>query len=291
MVAGSARERSFVDGGGKDREMKWITYVTLVCFQALVCALSSSGEETVTTKEGRRVVLNSDGTWIYATNAVSATPVSAVDTVRAYLSVNSWRERLPLVLNPEKVKPLIEAYYGGQAWGGPKFEVLTRTEPTPTQTGRVKVEADLDGRIVVYVLKKTANGFRIDWEASVGSNAISPEELRATRPTSPVRLRVSASLGDYYNFEFRNSRDVAWCIDMSDGEGKSIGHGYIKKSTPEGEQLFQMLRDGKRHSIVVEIQYVPNGESARVFIISRLVNADGWWFEDTEEPVQPGLRH
>jgi hypothetical protein len=267
--------------------MKRMGYIALVGLQTLTVALSSLGQETVTTKDGRRVVLNPDGTWHYTTNSVSAIPVSALDTVRAYLSASSWRDRLPLVLNSEKVKPLMEARYGGRPWNPSQFELLTQSEPTPTQAGWARIEADVAGRTTAYFVKKTLNGYRIDWETSVGSNPISPEEFRATRPTSPVRLRVLAKLADYYNFEFGKAQDTDWSIALTDGGGNSIGHGYIKKNTPAGQQLFQTLKDGKEHSIVVDVQCLPNAESSRVFLITKVVNDAGWWFEETEKTVQP----
>ncbi|MBI2441564.1 MAG: hypothetical protein HYV35_09350 [Lentisphaerae bacterium] len=269
--------------------MKPSRYLRVTAVIAFICAVTSLAQETVTTKDGRSAIINSDGTWHYSTNSPVAIPVSALDAVRAYLAASSWRDRIPLVLNPEKVKPLMEARYGERAWNAPRFDILTGTEPAPTQTGWVKIQADVEGRTLDYYLKKTKDGYRIDWETSVGSNPVSPEEFRATRPTTPVRFRVLAKLDDYYNYEFRDAQDFAWSIALTDGGEKNIGHGYAKKNTAMGQYLFKKLKDGKKHPIVVEVQCLPNASDGSVFLITGVVNLDGWWFGETEKVAQPTL--
>lgn len=258
---------------------------TLVIF-GLATTLSCLAQETVVTRDGRRVVLNPEGTWHYATNASSTSAGSALDTVRAYLSAPSWRDRTPLVMSPERMKPLMESRYSGRRWEVPEFQLLTQTEPTPSQTGWVKVEADVSGDTISYYLKKTKEGYRIDWETSVGCNPMSPEEFRATRPTTAVRFRVFAKLDDYYNYEFSDAQEIAYSIAISDGGGKDIGHGYAKRNDKSGQALFGKLKDGRKHPIVVDVQCLPNARDGSVFLITKVVNLDDWWFE---EPVQPAL--
>jgi hypothetical protein len=269
--------------------MKPSSSLHLILILSWAGTASALAQEAATTRDGRRVILNTDGTWQYSTNAPGNAAASAIETVRAYLAASSWRDRISLVLNPEKVKPLMEARYGGRAWKSPQFDILTGTEPAPTQTGWVKITADVSGSTLDYYLKKSKEGYRIDWETSVGSNPVSPEEFRATKPIKPVRFRVSAKLDDYYNFEFGDAQNVSWSIALTDGGDENIGHGYAKKNTATGQDLFKKLKDGKKHPMVVEVQCLPNASDGSVFLITRVVNLDGWWFEETEKSVQPTL--
>lgn len=250
----------------------------------LACTASRSAfaQETATTPDGRRVILNKDGTWRYNTNSSNTASTSAIETLRVYLSASSWRDRIPLVLTPDKVKPLMEARYGGKPWKSPQFEILTSSEPTPSQTGWVKIQAEVDGTPLEYYLKKTKDSYRIDWETSVGSNPISTEEFHATRPTTPVRFRASAQLTDYYNYEFRDAQDLFWSFALKDGGEKEIGHGYAKKNSTAGQDLFKKLKDGKTHLVVVDLQCPPNASDGRVFLITKVVNLEGWWIEEPE---------
>ena len=262
----------------------------LLVFFGTVLSVTCLAQEIVATRDGRRVVLNADGTWNYATNAPSNIAGSALETMRAYLSAPSWRDRVSLVLYPERVKPLMECRYSGGEWRVADFQLLTQTEPTPTQVGWVKVEADVAGNTLVYYLKKTNEGYRIDWETSVGANPMSPEEFRATRPTRLVRFRVLAKLDDYYNFEFSGAQNTAYSIAMTVAGGADIGHGYVKKNDTMGQELFGKLKDGRKHKVVVDVQCLPNARDGSVFLITKVVSLDGWWIDDTVQPALTPVR-
>lgn len=181
----------------------------------------------------------------------------------------------------------MEARYADNPWRIPQFELLTQNEPQPDDKGWVKIEADVADLPTAYYLKKTKDGYRIDWETSVGYNPVSPEEFRATLSTSPVRFRVFATLSDFYFGEFNNSQNDVWSIDLRDPVGKDIGNGYVRKSTPIGQKLFQILKDGKKRRMVVQVQYLPKAQNSSAFSISEVINFEGWWYEKKETAVQP----
>ena len=246
---------------------------------------SSTAQEIAATRDGRQVILNPDNTWHYA-SVHPTTATSALDTVHAYLSARSWRDRAALVINPNKVLPLMESRYSGYSWKSPEYHLLTQTEPTPSQTGWARVEADVAGEVIPYYLKKTPDGYRIDWETSVGFNHISTEELRATRPNNLVRLRVVTQLADYYNYDFADAHNWAYSIEVRDGGRKLIGHGYAQKNDAIGSDLFGKLKDGRRHHMVLDIQYPKNAREGSVFLITGIANLNDWWIDAN---AQPGL--
>jgi len=246
-------------------------------------------QETATTKDGRQVVLNPDGRWQYMTNTTEATSSSAIQTLRLYLSATSLQNRIPFVLNPEKVGPLMKIRYEGKPWRVPQFEILTHIEPTPSPTGWVKIEACgsrksgfewKTGRTMIYYLKMTDSGFRIDWETSIGFNPVSPEEFRVTKPTTPVRFRGYAKLEDFYADEFSKSKNIAYSIYIRNGDEQGIGHGYIMKNTIAGQKLFEILRDGKEHQMVVDLQYLPNAQDGYYFMITAVLSYNGWLYDE-----------
>ncbi|MBM4028686.1 MAG: hypothetical protein FJ280_25305 [Planctomycetes bacterium] len=105
---------------------------------------------------------------------------------------------------------------------------------------------------------------------------MSAEEFRATKPTTPILMRVWGKLDDYYNYEFGTADKVAWSIRVSDYKGSALGHGYLKKDTDAGKQVFNILRDGKEHKMVVEINCLPRAENGSVFVISSVKALDRW---------------
>jgi len=214
------------------------------------------------------------------TSAVETVKDSAVETVRAYLAAATWRGRLPYVLDPERVRPFMEAHYS-KGWKQYDFQILTQDEPKAGEGDCVEVEANILGRLTVYYLKKTKAGYRIDWESSAGFNPTSVAEFHATKPTTPVKFRALAKLDSYYNYEFRGADDIYWSIKIEDSGGETIGHGYAMKNKPYGDQLFKVVRDGAVHHVVLDLVYPPDAQSPRDFLISNVYCLDSWQLADT----------
>ncbi|MFA7172643.1 MAG: SHD1 domain-containing protein [Kiritimatiellia bacterium] len=256
---------------------KTILLITIIGMTANTIALA---QEIATTKNGRDVILNSNGTWEYLNNNRSSVKESANETLRAYLSASSWRERTTFVLDPNRIAPLMEVRYSGKLWKEPKFELLSSKELT---TGWVAIKADTGGNTSEYYLKKTEEGYKIDWESSVGFNTMSPKEFNVTKPTTPVRFKVEAKLDDHHNYEFHQTEDIFYSIALQEGGGNRIGYGYVKKKDAIGQKLFEKLKDGRRQAIIVEIQCLPNASNGRFFLISQVINWDGWWQEESTQ--------
>ena len=224
--------------------------------------------------------------------AISNAKTSAIETVRGYLSTPSRLERLRFVLNPEVARPAMLSHYGGFSTQIPTngFEILTTEEPVPTRKGWVTVQVALAERNLLgaafrgvhsFYLKQTTDGFKIDWERSIGFNRVSPQAFRATKPKAPVRFYCQARLSDYYNYQFSGWKESAWSVEL-DAVGRVIGHGYARKDTALGQALFETLKDGKKHQLTVELQYPENADAPSVFLIAKLVTVDSWLDIDSE---------
>ena len=175
----------------------------------------------------------------------------------------------------------MEIYYSSsKKWTPPEFEIITLNEPIASKTGWVKVDVDFKKEIITYFVKKTNNGYKIDWEASTGFNSTTVEEFMAARSITPVRMRLFGKLSDFYNHEFRDANSIAWSIELSDYNHPHFGWGYILKNTDDGARLFKALKDGRYHKIIAEVSYLPNAQSPKLFSISRLVALDTWWFDE-----------
>lgn len=230
--------------------------------------------ETVVTQDGRRVALNENGNWHYLQR--SQPTDSAIETVRAYVSAKAWRNRLQFVLTPEEVEPLMQTKYGDAPFKSPLFEILTTDEPRVDVGGwcDVYVEFEKGERPSIYELKKTKDGFRIDWEASVGYNPMSGSEFNSIKSVAGVRFRCLATLDSHY-YGFKNSQHEFWSIKLLAND-KFIGWGYVLKKSNSGERLYNVLKDGKWHRIFVTINYDPSRDD---ILISNVLNVDSWRLE------------
>ena len=105
---------------------------------------------------------------------------------------------------------------------------------------------------------------------------MSPEEFRAAKPTKAVTMRAFGKLADIHVYEFRDASEVMWSIDIDNYDGHDIGWGYVRKKSKLGKFLFAKLRDGKKHKMVVGIQYLKKAQDGQVFLITDLLNFDSW---------------
>jgi hypothetical protein len=82
-----------------------------------------------------------------------------------------------------------------------------------------------------------------------------------TRPAGPVLFQLKGKLSDYYNYAYRGTSDNYWSVGLVDGETFTTATGYVAKDSPDGKQLFELLKDGREHSLTLQLATTgPNGE-------------------------------
>jgi hypothetical protein len=102
----------------------------------------------------------------------------------------------------------------------------------------------------------------------VPANPMTWSAYRASRPKTDTRMALTAKLSDYYNYDYTNLVDSYWSvefIDIKSGDSAET-YGYVKKDTPDGKQLFDILQDGKPHNLILDSKYKINDGSNTVEI-------------------------
>ncbi len=211
--------------------------------------------------------------------------------VKSYLNASTLEEKLKYVRNPEHVKPLMKEWY--------KNIDLSKSQPflkLVTTNKKIKNLAvgDWAGIMVIfeegkssfgktiedgasYLLLLTETGFKIDWESSVVYNPMTFRALKAQRPTHSQKFRVMAELTDYYNFEFRDGGNYLYSILLSELDGtvlKKTGeslYGYIRKNSKDGARLYELLKDGEKHAVMLNIRYSSFSENSDQVIIDKFI--------------------
>jgi hypothetical protein len=83
----------------------------------------------------------------------------------------------------------------------------------------------------------------------------------ATRPNEAVLFRLKGKLSDFYNWAYRGTSDSFWSVALTDTETFASATGYIAKDSPDGKQLFEVLKDGREHRLSLYLSASgPNGE-------------------------------
>lgn len=185
---------------------------------------------------------------------------SIISVIQQYYTAKRLEDRLPFVYNPEKVKPLMQKYYTD----GINRKTIDKTELSiPGQNYKVGDKFFVTGFGIV-AMRKTKEGFKIDWEATEGYNATTLDNYHAEKRTERVLWRMKVySLKEGWGRCYKNFL--------------SIGDLNFPKNSDIAKKLSRM--NGKR--IIVEIQgreeYCSESDRYEYRVhITRIVSED--WF-------------
>lgn len=198
---------------------------------------------------------------------------SIVFVIQSYFSSKKWEDRLDYVLNPSIVKPLMNSYYTDNFKSNTINKNIISIQGENHEINEL-FKVIIDGDYILY-LKKTVDGFKIDWEASTGQNPISMKIFIAQSNSKPAIFRVKAEIGDYYNFNYRDAKNTHWNITINDNHYNVISGCYVSKSSEEGEKIYQILKDGKQHHLILEIKMDNSGKNATITKVIK----EGWSYE------------
>lgn len=127
----------------------------------------------------------------------------------------------------------------------------------------------------LYYVKRTPDGYRIDWEASLQDNPMSWQAYMAQRPLNPIIFRVAARLGTYYNYEFRNAQPDYFSINLNSKDLLPMLHGYVERGSKSGKRMYEILKDGEIHHLTVKIRFLTPYGKGNLVLIDALIS-ESW---------------
>ncbi len=207
-----------------------------------------------------------------------STPKNEEDSIafiiQSYFSSKKWEDRIPYVLNPKTVTPLMKSFYTDNYRSASVKRNLIAIQGRDykvDESFRVVVQ----GSTIIY-FKKTDEGFKIDWEATTGHNPISMKTFKAHSNSDIASFRIQAEIGNYYNYNYRNAEKTHWNVGVIDNDGNSISGCYISKTSEEGKKLYEILKDGKQHYLILEIKMdTSESKSGDIAVITKFIK-QGW---------------
>lgn len=166
--------------------------------------------------------------------------VEAIGLLDQYWKTASWKDRIPLVARPERVKALMRDYY----------EVQKASDPSPGALVS-KARYEIDGCEILYfsyastrptgsleiaMLRGPQGKFLIDWESLTGYGEMSFQDFRSKKPATPVLMRSYVRLFEYYNYEFSNPKKYL-CIKLISESGDNSLYAYCERGTQLAEWI------------------------------------------------------
>src|SRR5690554_3870658 len=239
---------------------------------------------TAKTSNNEIVFLYSDGTWKYSTKPKSEKPdvhqkvsdgALAYSIVKNYIEATHWKQRLNYVLYPKEIQPCMERYYQGTVLPLVDASVVSVEWNSLNQNEQAPVKVKIKNQygqfnIIQYIIIKTSQGIKIDWEQSVEIPCNTPplNVFKSTLSNNSTTLKLIAELDSYYNFEFINAKATHWSVSLHEGSDQL--YGYVAKESKSGKYLYESLKDGRKHAVVLRLQHTEDSQGG-VYIIDEVI--------------------
>jgi len=200
----------------------------------------------------------------------------------AFYAASSVEEKLPHVRQPERVRPLMEAWYashGDGAGGEPIAEVLFQKKFTLGERRFIQLAVGFGSgaqRIIVFEQGDDAS-LRLDWEVSVGYQPMPLAEFKATRPTAATPFRVKVKKGDEYRAPFEDrERYQSLRLSYPGDRGFQLT-AYVKRDAPWAAALIANFEFNQAPSVILNLRF-PEGATSDSPVEAVEMVHDSWFY-------------
>lgn len=222
---------------------------------------------------------------------VSAHITAAMNELALYCMAKSDEERLNYVMDPAAARPKMArwARYG-------RYK-----DYLPQETGRSAKHGDLlqisvlmddnTQRPAVFLYDHDTKKWKLDWDAWEGHSPLTPDELAAKRPSSPVPVRAIISMPGVYQAPFleetapesyRNTAYINFSLEFPNGE---LLNAYVDRYSSLALELTKLLYNGSVRACVL-IRYPADLPGSKAVIIDKLLHSG--WMSDATRKLLPG---
>jgi len=227
----------------------------------------------------------------------------AVRVVSAFLSATGVDAKLPHVRQPDRVRPLMEAWYrkhpdkpvqAGEVHSRDKFKTggayFVKLEMEVTAPDPLDGKVSKSGKQFFVVEERTAEGgertYKVDWETSVGWCEMTFDEFKLQQPRAPVTFRLKMRGSDYYNHGFTDEKK--WLASelyfpYAEGGKERIFFGYLERGSKAWHDLALYAEPGNNASVIVRLRYPEDAVSRDQVIIDSMVH-DSWFYTEENYP-------
>ena len=200
---------------------------------------------------------------------------SIMQLVQLYFSAKRWEDRLPFVYKPDEVKNYMPKKY---TEGIRRYEVVKNTIAIPGSGYKVGdkfiVQARTrEGRGLddIYI-RKTAEGFKVDWVATTQYDEIPMSTYYEMKMTNKTTLHIMAGSGWVNNNHIKNNNYLEIDCNL-----------YVLKSSPAGQRISKLIKESPNGSVklTVEVQgknFKTEYRDVHGIIVTRIVSED--WFSE-----------
>lgn len=205
--------------------------------------------------------------------------LAAQDLLQRFLQVESWRDKLPLVVDADRVKVAMREFYESARSQEPDTPGPARQASFRINNTEVLLFSYASTRpgnaTDVALIARPGESFKVDWESFVGASEMSWPEFKKQRPTEPKLFRVYAQFDDYYNYEFSDEKRLH-SLHLTSPDGLYFIYGFCAQDSAVGRTLSSLQAGGAtRMALTLRLAFPPAAESDHCVHITGVV-ANRW---------------
>ena len=171
----------------------------------------------------------------------------AKELQKQFWAATKWEDKLPLVAESERVRPLMKDFYEDQKNTDPvagNANHQAHFKLNNTEVLLFSYSSPRPGGTLDMALVATEKGkFSIDWESYVGASEVSWSAFKRERGNTPKLFRVFANQDDYYNYEFTDEKRFL-AFHLSSPDGFYFVKGYCERTSTIGRTLTALFTSG-----------------------------------------------
>lgn len=214
-----------------------------------------------------------------------STPISPVRefaahaTLQRFLQAETWLERLPLVVDSDRVRSAMRDFYEVRRHQDPRAEGPSRQAMFRINNTEVLLYSFASARpgavTDVALTARDGSPFKVDWESFVGASEMIWPDFKKQRTTEPQLFRVFAQVDDYYNYEFSDTAKSI-SVHLTSPDGLYFIYGFCARDSAVGQTLTALQSSGpSRMALTLRLAFPPEAESDHCVSITGVV-ANRW---------------
>ncbi len=171
----------------------------------------------------------------------------AKELQKQFWAATKWEDKLSLVAEADRVRPLMKDFYEDQKNTDPvagNANHQAHFKLNNTEVLLFSYSSPRPGGTLDMALVATEKGkFSIDWESYVGASEVSWSAFKRERGNTPKLFRVFANQDDYYNYEFTDEKSFL-SFHLSSPDGFYFVKGYCARTSTIGRTLTALFTSG-----------------------------------------------
>ena len=204
---------------------------------------------------------------------------SLFENISAYFAAESISEKLHFVRHPDRVKALMEEYYGRNEIKTKDLARLLSQSPATLDYrlyNGVFVEMADGSKDSVLVELLDGGDTKIDWEVDVCYLPVPWDEYIEKRPVGSFRMRVYVQKVDYYAYEFSDDEKyTSYQLTTRDFDGHL--YAYALNDSKAGQKINAYMNKVKKkgqkglQSMLLDVSFPRESTGLNQLVIDELV--------------------